>query len=177
MRRAAVIWNNLNLAVFVEANMSQSRFSSYWRRTSLVQETNNSVQHGPPASLEAFLENNWLFCFTWRCKKKKKKCLDKYYRNCHTRRWRSHLRQTPLHLSATSLGSVKTQRARFWSTPGPNWGGGKCNKILLLFFSAGSEKGTFVVQWCLSPHSKRVAGSVPMHACLCGGPALCVVSL
>lgn len=26
MRRAAVIWNNLNLAVFVEANMSQSRF-------------------------------------------------------------------------------------------------------------------------------------------------------
>lgn len=48
---------------------------------------------------------------------------------------------------------------------------------IVVVFSAGSEKGTFVVQRCLSPHSKRVAGSVPMQAGLCGGPALCVVSL
>lgn len=30
------------------------------------------------------------------------------------------------------------------------------------------KRGTFVVQWCLSPHSKRVAGSVPMCRSVCG---------
>lgn len=150
---------------------------SYWRQTSLVLETNNSVQHGPSASLETFLENNWLFCFTWRCNEKTKKCLDKYYRNCHARSWRSHLRQTPLYLSATSLGVCENTASQVLIFHRPELGRWKVQQNIVVAFSAGSEKATFVVQWCLSPHSKRVAGSVPMQACLCGGPALCVVSL
>lgn len=47
----------------------------------------------------------------------------------------------------------------------------------IVFFPAGSERGTLVVQWRLSPRCKKVAGSVPRQACLCGLPALCVLSL